>query len=148
MARSKASKKKSARSPAKKKPTRPAARKSGRKSGAKSKTAAKTPAKAAARKRNAAPPARSTKPRPEPSRPAEWVTVPDPADPGDSLRVSVPAGSARSKAARDEAAYNAQVLHDNQQISRSGALKPGETHVIEETPDGERQLVRKRVSAI
>jgi hypothetical protein len=42
-----------------------------------------------------------------------------------------------------------EVLEQNRQISRSGgALRPGETHAVEELPSGERRLIRKRFSAI
>ena len=156
MARSKArpAKRAPVRAPAAKKK---AARKSATKSATKSvrkktgsvspKAGANTVVKRGAKPRSTTAAKKAGKARAKPTQ-AAWVSVPDPASPADQLRVSVPAGSARPNADRDEAAYNAQVLHDNQQISRAGALRPGETHAIEETSDGDRQLVRKRFSTI
>jgi hypothetical protein len=79
-----------------------------------------------------------------------WVAVPDPAAPDQSLHAAVPQrGASRDAAAVDEAAYGVQVLQDNNQLSRTrGALRPGETHAIEETDSGESRVVRKRFSAI
>jgi len=111
------------------------------------KAGATTATKRGTKTRSAKPVANTAKSGRKPAQVA-WVSVPDPASPSEQLRVSVPAGSARPNADRDEAAYNAQVLHDNQQISRAGAMRPGETHAVEETADGERQLVRKRFSII
>lgn len=155
MARSKSrtAKRASARKPARKPAhTAAAKKKSARKSEpsvtASRKSATRSVAKGRGMKAVGKSAARPKKARPKTTRQSTWVTVPDPGIPGEDLRVSVPAGSARPADDRDEAAYNTQVLEDNRQISRSGAMRPGETHAIEETPEGERRLVRKRYSAI